>query len=182
MKTYIVLLRGINVSGKNKLPMQELRKLLNELNFQEVKTYIQSGNIVLNSLENKTMITSQIKETLRKNFGYEISVIVKTIKEWETVIRDNPFKSKEEKQQYFTFLQEVPDLLEFQFQKEKDDYKIQGDVVYVYVVEGYGKTKLNNNFFEKKLKVSATTRNFKTTKKLLELAKESDTTSNIKLL
>ncbi|TCI90753.1 DUF1697 domain-containing protein [Tenacibaculum sp. M341] len=167
---FIVLLRGINVSGKNKLPMQDLRTLLEKLNFEAVQTYIQSGNIILKSEDTKEKVASIIKEAILKEFGYEVPVLVKTIEEWQSAIENNPFKNVEEKQQYFTFLSEATSMENIEVDAKNDEYKIKGDVVYVNAVGGYGKTKLNNNLFEKKLKVSATTRNLKTTLKLLTLA------------
>jgi len=172
MKTYIVILRGINVSGKNKLPMQELRAMLEKLNYSEVKTYIQSGNIILKSSEEASTIEKAIKEEIAKAFGYDVPVLAKTVSQWEKAIANNPYTAVEEKQQYFTFLSETPEIKSFDIDAKSDIYQIIDDVVYVNVVGGYGKTKLTNNLFEKKLKVTATTRNLKTTLKLLTLAKE----------
>lgn len=169
MKTYIVLLRGINVSGKNKLPMAELRELLNDLGFQNVQTYIQSGNIVLESDSSKTQVSKKIKQCIKSNYDYDVPVLVKTNDEWQKAIANNPFKSVEEKQQYFTFLSNIPKEKTIVIDAKQDEFEIIEDVVYVNAVGGYGKTKLNNNFFEQKLKVSATTRNLKTSIKLLEL-------------
>jgi uncharacterized protein (DUF1697 family) len=76
MKKYIVLLRGINVSGKNKLPMEELRGLLNDLGFQNVQTYIQSGNIILDSNEGKSVTCNTIKEGIQNKFGYDVPVLL----------------------------------------------------------------------------------------------------------
>lgn len=171
--TYIVLLRGINVSGKNKLPMQDLRDLLNNLGFENVQTYIQSGNIILKSTESKESVAFIIKEEILNVFGYEVPVLVKTIEEWQTVIDTNPYKEVEPKQQYFTFLDAVSKEKTVEVSNIKEDiYSIINDVVYVNAVGGYGKTKLSNNLFEKKLKVTATTRNLKTTLKLFDLAKD----------
>ena len=169
---YIVILRGINVSGKNKLPMQDLRDLLKGLGFKNVQTYIQSGNIVLNSELDKDTVAKKINEAIKTQFDYEVPVLIKTTKEWDKAIANNPYKEVEPKQQYFTFLSEV--LLEtvVEVNAKEDEFTIIEDVVYVNAIGGYGKTKLNNNFFEKKLKVTATTRNLKTTMKLLELVKE----------
>lgn len=172
MKIYIIILRGINVSGKNKLPMQDLRDVLNELNFENVQTYIQSGNIILNSVEGKDVVSQKIKEAIKDKFDYEVPVLVKTMEEWKTAIENNPYKEAAPKQQYFTFLSEIPKVKEIDTANiniKEDEFSIIEDVVYVNAVGGYGKTKLNNNFFEKKLKVIATTRNLKTTMKLLSL-------------
>ncbi len=168
---FIIILRGINVSGKNKLPMQDLRDLLKGLGFENVQTYIQSGNIVLTSEELKDSIAEKINEAIKKQFDYEVPVLVKTIDEWKKAVDNNPYKEVAPKQQYFTFLSRIPMEKEISVINIKDDeYSMVGDVVYVNAVGGYGKTKLNNNFFEKKLKVTATTRNLKTTIKLLTLA------------
>ena len=104
MKTYIVLLRGINVSGKNKLPMSALREVLNEMGFQNVQTYIQSGNILLDTDEEKVMITQKIREAIALKFGYDVPVIIRTIDEWKKAIQNYPFSLENEKIVAFTFL------------------------------------------------------------------------------
>ena len=168
---YIVLLRGINVSGKNKLPMKELKVLLESLDFREVQTYIQSGNIVLATDKDKNEVAKLIHKAIDKTYGYKVPVLVKEELAWETAIANNPYKNVEEKQQYFTFLADKPATIEIVVDAKQDEFTVLNDVVYVNAVGGYGKTKLNNNFFEKKLQVEATTRNLKTTLKLLEMVK-----------
>ena len=171
MKTYIVLLRGINVSGKNKLPMADLRDLLTELGFQNVKTYIQSGNIILTSDESKTTICKKIKDGIATKFGYDVPVIAKTISEWKKAIKNYPFPIENEKIVAFTFLDKKSEIAEIEIKNIGDDkFKIDKDLVYIYCPNGFGKSKITNNLFEKKLKVIATTRNLRTTLKLLELA------------
>lgn len=173
MKTYIVILRGINVSGKNKIPMAELRELLFTLNVENVQTYIQSGNIVLDSNMSKEDVIAAIKNAIREKFGYEIAVMAKTITEWEKVISENPYPTDNHKIVSFTFLSEVPKITTIEVSNTNDDtYTVVNDMVYIYCPSGFGKTKLTNNFFEKKLKVTATSRNYRTTMKLLELAKK----------
>lgn len=172
MVKYIVLLRGINVSGKNKLPMADLRSLLNDLGFENVQTYIQSGNIILTSNENKYKVCSKIKNTILENFGFDVAVIARTIPEWKKAIDNYPFSIENEKIVAFTFLNQFSKIKEFEIKNVGEDkYKIVDDVVYLHCASGFGKTKLTNNLFEKKLKVTATTRNLRTTLKLLELAK-----------
>ena len=172
MRTYIVLLRGINVSGKNKLPMADLRQILNDLGFKNVQTYIQSGNIILESNKTKTAISKLVKDGIIIKFGYTVPVIVKTIPEWETAIENYPFSIENEKIIAFTFLDRKPETSEIELKNLGDDeFKIHDDIVYIYCPNGFGKSKITNNLFEKKLKVTATTRNLRTTLKLLELAK-----------
>ena len=172
MKTYIVLLRGINVSGKNKLPMADLRDLLNELDFQNVKTYIQSGNIILTSEESKTAICKKIKDGIFTKFGYDVPVIAKTISEWKKVIKNYPFPTDNPKIVAFIFLDKKTSETKIEAKGiDDDEYQINNDMVYIYCPNGFGKSKITNNLFEKKLKVTATTRNYNTTLKLLELTK-----------
>lgn len=174
MNTFIVILRGINVSGKNKLPMQELRELLSTLGFQAIQTYIQSGNIILRSDVARNTIVTQIQTAIKEQYGYDVPVLIRTVEEWEKAIANNPYPIDNHKVLHFTFLSEVPMSTEITVNAaEGDHYTIIDDVVYIYALGGYGKSKLSNNLFEKKLKVTATTRNYKTTMKLLELAKKS---------
>jgi len=171
MKKYVILLRGINVSGKNILPMSDLRQILNDLDFQNVQTYIQSGNIILESEVSKVLICDKIKKAILDKFGYEIPVIGRTIEEWEKVIEQYPFSTANEKIVAFTFLDRIIESKEIQINnKGADEFKLNKDVVYVYCPNGFGKSKITNNVFEKKLQVNATTRNLRTTLKLLELA------------
>ncbi len=172
--TYIVLLRGINVSGKNKLPMAELRDLLNNLDFKNVQTYIQSGNIILESSESKSVICQKIKKGIKDKFGYDVPVIVRTIPEWEVTIENYPFSLENEKIVAFAFLDKKTQIKEIEIKNiGEDKYKIDDDVVYLYCPLTFAKTKLSNNLFEKKLNVTSTTRNLRTTLKLLELAKNN---------
>jgi len=165
-------LRGINVSGKNKLPMVELRELLNDLGFESIQTYIQSGNIIVTSEDSKTTICKKIKEGIANKFGYDIPVIARTIPEWKKAIKGYPFPLDNEKIVAFTFLDRKPEVIEIEINNiGEDKFKIENDVVYFYCPNGFGKSKITNNLFERKLKVTATTRNLRTTLKLLELAK-----------
>ena len=171
MKKYVILLRGINVSGKNILPMSDLRQILNDLDFQNVQTYIQSGNIILESELSQVLICERIKKAILDKFGYEIPVIGRTIEEWEKVIEQYPFSTANEKIVAFTFLDRIIESKEIQINnKGADEFKLNKDVVYVYCQNGFGKSKITNNVFEKKLQVNATTRNLRTALKLLELA------------
>jgi uncharacterized protein (DUF1697 family) len=171
MKKYIVLLRGINVSGKNKLPMLELRELLNDLKFQNVQTYIQSGNIILDSDKTKSQICEAIKVGIKFKFDYDVPVITKTISEWKRALDNYPFSTENQKIVAFAFLNKATKETAIEVKNiGEDKYKIDEDVVYLYSPNGFGKSKLTNNLFEKKLKVTATTRNLRTTLKLLELS------------
>lgn len=171
-EAFVVLLRGINVSGKNKLPMVDLRQILSDLGFQNVKTYIQSGNVILESNESKSVICQKIKKGIKEKFGYDVPVIARTIPEWKKTIENYPFPLENERIVAFTFLDRKPEITEIEINNiGEDQFKIENDVVYIYCPNGFGKSKITNNLFERKLKVTATTRNLRTTLKLLELAK-----------
>ncbi|MBS1537410.1 MAG: DUF1697 domain-containing protein [Bacteroidetes bacterium] len=177
MKTYICILRGINVSGHNIVKMNELKTLAESLLFQNVQTYIQSGNIVFQS-NNKfnNNLESEIKSKMLENFGLDIPVFVIAKDELELLILHNPFKNKnvDSMKLHVTFLLTEPNvelknrISEMTF--GGDEFVIHGKAIYLYCPNGYGKTKLSNSFFETKLKVITTTRNWKTVNQLLEIA------------
>ncbi|QOD62218.1 DUF1697 domain-containing protein [Polaribacter haliotis] len=171
MKKYIVLLRGINVSGKNKIPMADLRELLNDLDFQNVQTYIQSGNIILESDEGKSVICNKIKDGIQSKFGFDVPVIARTIPEWKKAIANYPFSTDNTKIVAFVFLNKKVYETKIEVKGiNYDEYLIDKDMVFIYCPSGFAKTKLSNNLFERKLNVTATTRNYNTALKLLELA------------
>ena len=181
MKTYIALLRGINVSGQKKIKMADLKEMFETLGFSSVVTYIQSGNVIFQSTDNDIIsIGGLIKKGIIKQFGFDVPVLVITPETPTEVYENNPFLDKiekgelEAKKMYFTLLASSPDPAA---KKElnaldtvEEAFFITEKVVYFFATNGYGKTKLNNNFFEKKLQCEATTRNLKTMIKLLELS------------
>ncbi len=177
MKTYIVLLRGINVSGQKKVPMAELRELLSKTGFENVQTYIQTGNIVLHALDTQDVVETKVREAIQNHFGFEVSVLVRTPEVFTTIFKACPFTVEKKEKSYFTILHHIPDT-ELVALTAKETYPdetfvITNDCVYFFSETGYGKAKCNNNFFEHKLKVSATTRNYKTMLKLVSLATEN---------
>jgi len=177
MKTYIAFLRGINVGGKKKVLMAELRDLLTDFGLKNVKTYIQSGNIIFNSEDKETIkLEEEISNIIQLHFGFDVPVLVKTYQELEQIFYACPFSEEKKQKSYFSLLYSVPneaiqdDISKMDYQN--DLVEITQKCVYLYPALGYGKSKYNNNFFERKLKVTATARNYKTLVKLLELAVE----------
>jgi uncharacterized protein (DUF1697 family) len=172
MPVYISLLRGINVSGQKKILMPELKALYEDLGFSNVKTYIQSGNIVFEYQETEAKELQQmIFNQIVTNYAFDVPNLILTPKEIESALKNNPYFNIEKP--YFTFLSELPskenidELNNHSF--ENEFYELKGKVIYSHYPNGVGKAKMTLNFFEKKLKVSATTRNLNTTKKLLEM-------------
>ncbi len=177
MKTYISLLRGINVSGHKKIKMADLRAHYEGLGFQAVKSYIQSGNLAFQTKEKAPLkIAARIKEMIQKEYGFEVSVLVFDNNYLVNAIEKNPYvKGDEEniKPYYLTFLATTPapELVEAiaDFQHNNDLFQIIDTNIYVYSPDGYSRTKLTNQFFERKLKVAATTRNWRSVLKLREM-------------
>jgi len=179
MKTYIVLLRGVNVSGKNIVKMAALKAILIDNTFKNVTTYIQSGNIILSSDLEKEAIEMKIQQLIYDHFQLQITVFCLDLQEMEVALQNNPFTENiEPNKLFFTFLNEEPavdlltDLQTIDF--ETDQFKVIDKVLYFYLPNGMSNSKLNNNFFEKKLKVTATGRNLNTIHKLIDLAKSSN--------
>ncbi|MCB4807625.1 DUF1697 domain-containing protein [Tamlana sp. 62-3] len=175
MKTFIALLRGINVSGKNKIPMADLRALLTESGLKNVQTYIQSGNVVFESSEeNNNILETLISQAIAKKFKFNVPVLVLTPEELSVIFNNSPFPQEQKEDSYFTFLFQAPnnslikEISEINYPNES--FKITSNCVYFYSSIGYGRAKCNNNFFERKLQVTATARNYKTTLKLMDLS------------
>ena len=177
MKTYIVLLKGINVGGHKKVPMAELRELLSKSGFKNIKTYIQSGNIILQTLEDCTLkIEETIKKTILNHFGFEVSVLVKTPQQLSYIFNNSPFSEAEKKASYFIMLHDIPnsDLVKMTSQKVYKDetYQIINNCIYYFSETGFGKAKFNVAYFERNLKTFATVRNYNTMLKLVSLSEE----------
>lgn len=178
MKIKIAILRGINVGGKRKILMSDLRLLLEKIGFKDVKTYIQSGNVIFKSNKSNAEIISEIKKTVNQNFGFDVPVIIRTSEDLEHIVNSNTFYKQENdvSKLHLTFLSTKPtnDIIgkvEL-FNSSPDKFIIKDENVFIYCEGKYHKSKLTNNFFEKKLEVEATTRNWKTVLKLLELSKQ----------
>ncbi|MEM6804751.1 MAG: DUF1697 domain-containing protein [Bacteroidota bacterium] len=180
MQKRIAILRGINVGGHKKILMADLKALLEKHGFQDPKTYIQSGNVVFfadEALSNEE-VADKIASAIAEVYGFEVSTLVRSVEELKTAVDTNPFYTEEAdiKKLHLTFLKEIPseehktDLASFNF--EPDLFVLKDQNIFVYCEGKYHQTKLSNGFFEKKLKVSATTRNWRTVLKLLDLASE----------
>ncbi|MBO6605757.1 DUF1697 domain-containing protein [Psychroserpens sp.] len=175
MKTYIALIRGINVGGHNKLPMAELRVALEDVGLQKVRTYIQSGNVIFQSPKSVLIaLETIISKVIASIFGFQVPVIVKTPNAIKTILDHCPFSAEEKEKSHFILLNKVPDkMLVDQVSSltfEDEYYYIIDDCLYFYSSHGYGRTKFNMKTFEKKLQVVGTSRNYKTMLKLLALS------------
>ncbi|HAT67764.1 MAG TPA: DUF1697 domain-containing protein [Flavobacteriaceae bacterium] len=173
MTRYIAFLRGINVGGHKKILMADLKLLFESLGFEKVATYIQSGNVVFGT-ENEINLAAKITNAIEVKYGYKVSVLVKKASELDKILLKSPFFDEKLKKSYFILLEEKPSLehiaLTTTFSNSNEEFYITENCVYIYYAQGAGKAKLGNNFFEKKLNVSATARNYNTIVKLIELS------------
>jgi uncharacterized protein (DUF1697 family) len=161
------------------IKMEALRKMYEDLKFKNVRTYIQSGNIIFQDKPAKPeVLKEKIAKRILKETGFEVPVMVKDIEEIASVLKSNPFlKRKEDTAKlHVTFLSGEPGKETLDKIPEgkygKDEFILSGRTVFLFCPDGYGNTKLSNNFFENKLKVTATTRNWKTINELHRMAIE----------
>jgi uncharacterized protein (DUF1697 family) len=172
---YIAMLRGINVSGRNKIKMPDLQALFAGLGHTDVTTYIQSGNVVFESAERRAAaVGAAIERRIARELGFDVPVVLRTKAELAKVIAANPFAEDDLAKVHVTFLAKKPVAALVRALADHasppDDFRIVGREVYLLCPRGYGITKLNNTFWERKLGVVSTTRNWNTIKKLLELS------------
>lgn len=179
-KTYISILRGINVSGKHLIKMKELEALYKACGFENVITYIQSGNVVFRAAaKSPDDLADMIREKIKESFQFDIAVQVFSLEDFKKLAAGNPFskeKDKEEKFLHFTFLKGAARLPE-KSDLEKhlsagEAFFIKTGIIYLYCPGGYGNTKLHNNFLEKKCQGQCTTRNYNTVQKLISFGEE----------
>ncbi|MGB0896554.1 MAG: DUF1697 domain-containing protein [Flavobacteriaceae bacterium] len=176
MTNYIVLLRGINVGGHNRLSMADLRAVLSEHGYSNITTYIQSGNVLLSADMTCNDISQHISHLIKTHFGYNIPVVTLTLETLQSCFQNNPYLTKEGniKHLHVTFLDTTP--LPGVVQNlnittaPNETYTLQQSFIYLHTPDGFAKTKFSNLQFEKKLNTVATTRNWNTVTKLIALA------------
>jgi len=176
MKICIALFRGINVGGKNILPMKELVDILEALGARNVRTYIQSGNAIFQCHEvSFPQISAQIAAEIRKRRGFEPSVLILGLDDLEKAIAENPFPEGEADPSslHLGFLASTPanpDLIKLDYlKKESERYRVSESVFYLHAPEGIGRSKLAAGV-EKVLGVPMTDRNWNTVCKIREMA------------
>lgn len=170
MNTYIILLRGVMPSGKNSIKMAFLREILEQADFKSVKTYIQSGNVILQSPLTAGEVAQKVYSVISEKNGSDLPVIVKTPAEIGEILAENPFG---EERSFFTLTNDIFDEnLAQELTKQdfgEDKLQITPKAIYFYTKDAH-RSKLGNNFFEKKLGITATNRNFNTLTKVLALS------------
>jgi uncharacterized protein (DUF1697 family) len=178
MNTYIAILRGINVGGKRMIKMDALKQLFASLGFSNIDTYIQSGNVFFQCKKtSEEKLAATIAKEIEKVFAFDVPTIVKNTDELKQIVVNNPFtKDKKKLAEHFhvTFLATAPakenidSITKLDF--GDDAFVILHKAAYLYCPNSYSNSKLTNGFFENKLKVIATTRNWKTCNELVNIA------------
>jgi uncharacterized protein (DUF1697 family) len=178
MTKFVSILRGINVSGQKKIIMTDLKKLYENIGFSNVQTYIQSGNVVFESNDRSSTQDKAIfiKDAIFDKYKFEVPTFVYTGTEMSQIRNNNPFiniANVDLTKLYVTFLAATPDATNLEklevVDRGDEQFIIKESNIYGYYPNGYGRAKLNNTFIENKLKVEATSRNWKTVNRLVEL-------------
>ncbi|TDP03076.1 DUF1697 domain-containing protein [Flavobacterium sp. 245] len=179
MKTHLALLRGINVSGHNMMKMEALKTMLENMGFQNIRTYLQSGNVFVDSEEEASKVGFMIKQEIFKVFGHEVPVIVIAKEDLEMCFKNSPYlkeKDLDTKKLYVAFVstelkkENINDLKISQF--KPDEASIDGNRIFIKYAIGAGKTRLEGKYIEKKLNVIVTMRNWNTVTNLLAMYSE----------
>ncbi len=184
---YTIFLKGVNVGGRHKVKMAELRKHLETLGYRDVSSYIQSGNLLIRS-ESPLPETAEteLEEQISKYTGFQVPLFLNPVPILDKILKNLPFGPDHSDEQgnrtFFTFIRS-PDIAEKEnaaMKELKKFVKGQEKLVYsekglwLFCPEDYGKTRLSNSLIENKLKCTATTRNLKTLKRMAEMAREID--------
>lgn len=180
MTTHLALLRGINVSGHNMIKMEALKATLEAIGFQNVQTYIQSGNVFVDTEEdNAAKVGFMIRQEIFKAFGHEVPVVVIGKEDLAVCFKNNSFlkeKDIDTKKLYVAFVStalrsdSINDLKISQF--KPDEVSIDESRIYIKYAVGAGKTRFDQKYIEKKLNVTATIRNWNTVTQLLKIFEE----------
>jgi len=169
--TYVALLRAINVASRS-VPMADLRALCEDLGWRQVRTYIQSGNVVFEADADESALASALKAAMAAQYPFPVPVMVRSADRWRELAADRPFGGwTHPKQLSVSLLSSAPEAAAWAalspWKEGDDEIELIGDRVWIKTPGGYGVNPFNNAFLEKKLKRDATTRNRATVDALL---------------
>jgi uncharacterized protein (DUF1697 family) len=177
-ETYLALLRGVNVGGKNRLPMKELVDICLEAGCKNVRTFIQSGNVIFSAdRPRRAALAGQIASLITARFGYRTPVILRTLKQLTDIVANNPFLEQGSALEalYVLFLADVPNAEVVAGldpdRSPGDAFLVRGQEIFLKLSNGVADSKLTNVYFDKQLGTISTGRNWRTVSKLLELMK-----------
>jgi uncharacterized protein (DUF1697 family) len=173
--THLALLRGINVGGKNTLPMKDLVKIFSDAGCTKVRTYIQSGNVIFEAPAGAPGIADAITASIVKRFGFQVPVILRTSQQLRKSIRNNPYLAAgaDERALHVYFLADPPKASAIAgldpARSAPDAFEVRGQEIYLHLPNGMARTKLTNAYFDSKLSTTSTARNWATVLKLSEM-------------
>jgi uncharacterized protein (DUF1697 family) len=177
MNTFVLLVRGVTPSGRNKLPMSRFREVLEKAGYSHVRTYIQSGNALVDTDLPAHEVEQNVRELIRDQIGPDLAVIARTGDQLEAVLAANPFTEGYDRSRIFfvSFAEPPPEqktreILTLDLTPEK--LVFGNNAAYMYIPGTYGRGTLSGNFLEKKLGISATMRNFNTMSRLVTMSRE----------
>jgi uncharacterized protein (DUF1697 family) len=175
LPTYAAMLRGINLGSHKRISMADLRRLFEELGARNVQTYVVSGNVVFESPPgSRAELARKIRDRIQADLGHDVTIVLRTAAEMAEVAATKPFGSDDDEHLYVTFLEEKPEASRVKVLDgapfAPDAFEIRGTEAYLHFPNGYGRSKLSNEWFERKLGVSATSRNWRTVTALAELS------------
>jgi uncharacterized protein (DUF1697 family) len=173
MTSCAIFLRGVTPTGRNRVPMAALRAALAGAGLRDVRTYIQSGNAVAATSLTRAALERLVREVIAREIGADVAVMARTRPELARVMAGNPFPLAAASRTYFSLLAETPAAPLVAALRAQDfapdAVEVAGDTLYTLYATKLSDSQFTNNFFERKLKVAATTRNFNTMSRLLEL-------------
>lgn len=177
MKTFIALLRGINVGGHKTVPMSQLRSLCEKLGWRDVQTYIQSGNIVFSAAGKPAALESNLERAIEEHFGFPVPVIVRAAADWPAYIKSNPFLDACKKESKLVMLclakaAPKPDAAKNLRERAAKGERIEqiGDALWIHFAGGVARSKLSPALLDRAVGSTVTARNWLTVLKLQELA------------
>lgn len=174
MKTWIILMRGVMPTGRNKVPMALLRSALEMAGLKEVRTYIQSGNVIVSSGLQRRALEALVHDVIAERFGGDIVVLAREASTFKRILARNPFAGEDTARLYFTLLDDKPKPAALEAFLASaylpDRIEFVDDVAYILCATKYSDLKINNNFIERKLGISASTRVYNTIARLVELS------------
>ena len=172
----LALLRGINVGGRNTLPMRDLAGMFEEAGCGNVRTFIQSGNVIFTSTAGVSKrLAGVVSSRIEERFGYQVRVILRTAQQLRDVISNNPFAHAEDIL-HVMFLADRPGPANIAaldpHRSSPDRFIVSGQEIYLHLPNGMARSKLTNAWFDSALRTVSTVRNWRTVTKLLALMEE----------
>jgi uncharacterized protein (DUF1697 family) len=179
--TYLALLRGINLGPKNKIPMPDLAEVFTKAGCKEVRTYIQSGNVIFEATPKVSARLPQvIAKEIQRRFGYMVPVMLRTTRDMRDLVHENPFfkEGAAEDILHVMFLADPPKPDGVKSldpdRSPPNRFTVRGKEIYLLFPAGFARSKLTSSYFDSKLGTIGTVRSWRTVTKLLELMKERD--------